>query len=212
MSNICRASSSKAAAVLSNRIPHPLSDWCISIYNKPNHTFPDKITMLIFQFYTILWRILPCFQSFPCSIFSQHLCYILIELHELFFLRQFSLVWFEFPISFTYQCITLCEHKDNRHCNLIRNEMSSIVMQVVPLPVSHSSKNFSSARSTMRWYWSIEMQYLFSKKLFSAYRKYCIVSLPYSMNAFLEESCLCSFGNEFLHLLKFLYAAGFEPS
>ena len=79
----------------------------------------------------------------------------------------------------------------------------------LPLPVSHSLKNFSSALNTARWYWSIGIQYLFSKKLSSIYYEYD-VSLPYSMNPFLEEGGLCAFSDKVLHLLKFHFAASLE--
>ena len=53
------------------------------------------------------------------------------------------------------------------------------------------------------------MQYLLSKKLTSISCEYN-VSLPYSMNPFLEEGGLCTFSDKVLHPLKLLYAASLE--
>ena len=82
--------------------------------------------------------------------------------------------------------------------------------QNLPFPVSHSSKNFSSALNTARWYWSIGIQYLFTKKLCLIYCEHYYVTLPYSMNSFLEESGLCTFGDKVLHQVEFPYATSLE--
>ena len=48
------------------------------------------------------------------------------------------------------------------------------------------------------------------QNLFSVDCKGCYVSLPYSVNSFLEESGPRAFADKGFHLVKFFYAAGRE--
>src|SRR6266481_1359438 len=80
----------------------------------------------------------------------------------------------------------------------------------IPLFVSHSAKNLSSAFVIARWHSSIGMQYLqqnITKS--SATLNYC---LPYSMDSLFQYRSRCALQDEFLHLLEFSFTSGFESA